>query len=330
MNKITIDDIARDLGISKTTVSRSISGKGRISRKTRRMVLDYIKEHDYTPNPIARGLAQSKTYNIGWVVPGDSENFSLPYFQLTMFGMCEAAQTENYDVLLIMSYDSDISRLENMLKNRKVDGVVLGRTWENDLNIKALKENGIPFVVIGGTNEPDVVQIDNDHISACSELTSIILMKGTDKLAFICGNSAQVVNQTRREGFVKGLEKCGKSAKDALFYMDCDSAAQIERATDEAIRTGAECIVCADDYIANSVLVKLSRDGKEVPKDIKIASFYNSALLEHNRPPVTSIQYDPRQLGFEAARTLIAMINGEQVQPKKLLGYEVVLKGSTL
>ncbi|MBQ2605828.1 MAG: LacI family DNA-binding transcriptional regulator, partial [Clostridiales bacterium] len=144
MNKITIDDIARDLGISKTTVSRSISGKGRISRKTRRMVLDYIKEHDYTPNPIARGLAQSKTYNIGWVVPGDSENFSLPYFQLTMFGMCEAAQTENYDVLLIMSYDSDISRLENMLKNRKVDGVVLGRTWENDLNIKALKENGIP------------------------------------------------------------------------------------------------------------------------------------------------------------------------------------------
>jgi DNA-binding LacI/PurR family transcriptional regulator len=93
VNKITIDDIARDLGISKTTVSRSISGKGRISRKTRRMVLDYIKEHDYTPNPIARGLAQSKTYNIGWVVPGDSENFSLPYFQLTMFGMCEAAQT---------------------------------------------------------------------------------------------------------------------------------------------------------------------------------------------------------------------------------------------
>jgi DNA-binding LacI/PurR family transcriptional regulator len=112
--------------------------------------------------------------------------------------------------------------------------------------------------------------------------------------------------------------------------MDCDSAAQIERATDEAIRAGADCLVCADDYIAQSVLAKLSRDGIEVPKDLKIASFYNSALLEHNRPPITAIKYDPRQLGFEAARTLIAMIGGEEVQPKKLLGYEVVLKGSTL
>ena len=330
MNKITIDDIARDLGISKTTVSRSISGKGRISRKTRRMVLDYIKEHDYTPNPIARGLAQSKTYNIGWVVPGDSENFSLPYFQLTMFGMCEAAQTENYDVLLIMSFDSDVSRLENMLRNRKVDGVVLGRTWENDMNIKTLKESGLPFVVIGGTTEPDVVQIDNDHIAACSELTSIILMKGADKLAFICGNSAQVVNKTREAGFIKGLENCGKERKDALIYTNCDTALQIERATDEAMRNGADCIVCADDFIAQSVLAKLSRDGIEIPADIKIASFYNSALLEHNRPPVTSIKYDPRQLGFEAARTLISMIGGEEVQQKKLLGYEVVLKGSTL
>ena len=139
-----------------------------------------------------------------------------------------------------------------------------------------------------------------------------------------------MVNQTRRTGFIKGLEKCGKEAKDALFYMDCDTSAQIERATDEAIRSGADCVVCADDYIAHSVLVKLSRDGIEVPKDLKIASFYNSALLEHNRPPVTALQYDPRQLGFEAARTLIAMINGEQVQSEKLLGYEVVLKGSTL
>lgn len=123
--KMTIDDIAQALGISKTTVSRSISGKGRISEDTRKKVIDYIKAHDYTPNPIARGLAQAKTYNLGWVVPGDVDMSSLPFFQLAMIGMSEAAASDDYDILLTMVYDNDISRLEKMIKNRKVDGVVL-------------------------------------------------------------------------------------------------------------------------------------------------------------------------------------------------------------
>lgn len=67
----TIDDIARELGVSKTTVSRAISGKGRIGQATRERVLAFIKEHDYRPNVVARGLAQRKTYNIALLMPKD-------------------------------------------------------------------------------------------------------------------------------------------------------------------------------------------------------------------------------------------------------------------
>lgn len=328
--KMTIDDIAQALGISKTTVSRSISGKGRISEDTRKKVIDYIKAHDYTPNPIARGLAQAKTYNLGWVVPGDVDMSSLPFFQLAMIGMSEAAASDDYDILLTMVYDNDISRLEKMIKNRKVDGVVLGRTLEDDINIKTLVKSGIPFVVIGSSNERGVIQIDNDHINACSELTSIIVMKGAKKLALICDSSDQIVNNTRSEGLIKGLASRGMKPSDALIYMDCDTNAIIERAVDEALRNGADCLICTDDHICHTALVKLSTDNIQIPNDVKIASFYNSSLLERNQPPITSLQYDPRKLGFEAARTLIDCINGKEVPQKKLMGYEVVLKGSTL
>ena len=80
-NNITISDVAEALGVSKTTVSRAISGKGRIGAATRKRVLEYIQEHDYKPNVIARGLAQSKTFNICVVMPGDYALVDLPFFQ---------------------------------------------------------------------------------------------------------------------------------------------------------------------------------------------------------------------------------------------------------
>ena len=77
-NNITISDVAEALGVSKTTVSRAISGKGRIGAATRKRVLEYIQEHDYKPNVIARGLAQSKTFNICVVMPGDYASAIFP------------------------------------------------------------------------------------------------------------------------------------------------------------------------------------------------------------------------------------------------------------
>ena len=79
-DKMTIDDIAEALGVSKTTVSRAISGKGRISAATTARIRDYIEQHNYKPNVVARGLAQQRTYNIGVVCPMDYEIFDLPFF----------------------------------------------------------------------------------------------------------------------------------------------------------------------------------------------------------------------------------------------------------
>ena len=130
--KMTISDVAEALNISKTTVSRAISGKGRIGAETRRRVLEYIEEHNYKPSVIAKGLAQSKSYNIGWVMPSDYSVVDLPFFQKCLMGLLEMAAPVDYDVLVCTVSPDDMSQLERIVENHKVDGVVLGRTLVND------------------------------------------------------------------------------------------------------------------------------------------------------------------------------------------------------
>lgn len=85
---ITITDIAKELGISKATVSRTISGKGRISTRTKDRVLSYVNEHGYRPNKVAQGLAKSKTYNVGVTLPGDYNLVELLFVQSCLVGIC--------------------------------------------------------------------------------------------------------------------------------------------------------------------------------------------------------------------------------------------------
>ena len=98
----TIDDIARELGVSKTTVSRAISGKGRIGQTTREKVLSFIEEHDYRPNVMAKGLAQRKTFNLALLLPKDYAITEFPFFKDCMQGICEMASSHDYDVIISM------------------------------------------------------------------------------------------------------------------------------------------------------------------------------------------------------------------------------------
>lgn len=327
--RITISDVAEALNISKTTVSRAISGKGRIGEDTRRKVLDYIEEHNYKPNPLAKGLAQSRTYNIAWVMPGDSEVTDLPFFQRCMIGVGEAAACKDYDILLVMVYDDEMSQMKRVVENHKVDGLILGRTLVHDDRIEYLKKSDLPFVAIGSTAVRGVVQIDNDHASACRELTSILIMRGMKKLALIGGDSGHMVNNIRRQGFEQGIADNGLSMADMNIYMDCKERMEVENAVAACMQNGISCIVCMDDRICSQVLDKLRRDGILIPGQIRVASFYDSTFLENNSPAVTALRYDPKELGREAGETLFRMIEGEHITGRKLLGCEVALKDST-
>ena len=244
-------------------------------------------------------------------------------------GVVDAASAENYDILMGVVYDDNISHLKRIVSNHKVDGVILGRTLINDESIPYLIESKVPFVAIGSTDYKDVVQIDNDHFKACNELTSILIMKGIKKFALIGGDSNHVVNRTRREGFLHALKEQKIDITDDDIFMNCLSDEDVERATDTALRNGDECLMCMDDGICSATIAKLKRDEVSIPEDIKIASFYNSELLSNNQPTITALQYDPKELGINACKTLFDILNGIEVEQKVMLSYEVQLKSST-
>lgn len=326
---ITISDVAEALGVSKTTVSRAISGKGRIGEATRQRVMEYITEHDYKPNVIAKGLAQSKTYNICVVMPGNYALVDLPFFQEAIMGIQEIAGMMEYDILLCISQENDVSSLERILSNRKVDGVILLRTFVKDAQIELLSSRNIPFVTAGSTEYKNVIQIDHDHRNACRELTSIILMRGMERIALLGGNESFVVNRSRFQGFEEAYAQMGKQCEPDLIYMNLESKAFMDRAVESAMDQKVDCILCMDDAICSQVLRKLRQEHIKVPRDVRVASFYNSSVLENNIPSITSLSFDARELGNAVCKNLLAQIGEENVEERTLLSYEVVLKEST-
>lgn len=326
---LTIADIADALGVSKTTVSRAISEKGRIGSETRERVLKYIDAHNYTPNVIAKSLAQNKTYNLAVVMPGDYELIDLPFFQNCIMGIQEIASSFDYDMLLTVCNNADVTKLERIVHNRKVDGVILLRSFMNDVQVEYLQKKNIPFVVTGSSNYKGVVQVDNDHRAACRELTSILLMKRMKKIALIGGNEEHVVTQSRLMGFKDAFADSGTAVDESLIYMNLDNPVLLDGKLDDIIKREVDCIVCMDDAICMEVLYKLRREGISVPDQIRVASFYNSSMLETHDPSITSLDFDAKELGMLVCRTLLDMIEGQKVQKKTLLGYEVRLREST-
>ncbi len=325
----TIEDIARELGISKTTVSRAISGKGRISKATTERVLQFIARHDYRPNVMARGLAQSRTYNLGLVLPEEYGAAEFSFFRECMNGICEVAYSANYDIVISMTEGSDISQLQRMIANRKVDGMILSRTLTESATQKFLMEKEIPFVVIGPSVYPEVVNVDNDNEGASRELTGIMLMKGMRRLALIGGSRKHLVTESRRRGFMEAHRQQGIFTDEALTFMDVDNYLKAMHAVNRALELGADGLVCMDDFITGLALGCLREKGIRIPDDIRIASLYDSAQLEYNTPPVTSLHFDAKELGRRACRTLLEMM-GEPVEGEEnSLSYQVILREST-
>lgn len=327
--KLTIDDIAKELNISKTTVSRAISGKGRIGQETRERVQRYIRENNYKPSAIAKGLAQSKTFNLAFVMPGDYSSAELPFFQKCMWGICAKASQMNYDVIITMVEEGDLSQMIRLIEHHKIDGAILSRTMERDEPASYLMANDIPFVTVGLSDENQIVQIDNDHFGACKELISILLHKGMHKMALIGGNAGVIVNQKRLLGFREAHMQAGIPLDTSLLYMDVESEKRVENIVDEILAKKAECIICMDDSLCSYVLNKLNKNRIRIPEDIKVASFYNSSFLEHHQPAVTALKFDVQELGMVCCSTLIDYIDKKEIKQVTLLGYEVLMKEST-
>lgn len=322
----TLEDIARELGVSKTTVSRALSGKGRIGRDTSKRVLEFAREHGYRPNVLAKGLAQSKTYNLGLVIP--EENSDLSFFKECMNGIIEEASKYNYDIIIVIEKEGSRAQIRRLVENHKVDGMILTRTVVNSGMVDFLKEHKVPFVMVGPSEDMKVLSVDNPNREASRELTGILLMKGLRRLALIGGSRSHYVTESRKNGFVDAHRDKGLLVDERLIFMGVEDYRSAMRSVVQALSKGADGMICMDENISALVLGCLREKQVEVPAMMKLASMYDSRQMEQNIPPVTSLQFDTRGLGRQACTEMLKLL-GEQVEEECTLNYQVILREST-
>lgn len=326
---LTISDVAEALNMSKTTVSRAISGKGRVSEETRNKVQAYIKQHNYRPNAVARGLAQNKTYNIALVISQKFSNFDLPFVRKSMTAVCEAAAQSEYDILLAVADRAEAAPLRRLLDKGKIDGALLTSAIEDDALTALLRSRGIPFVVLGSLSDKSILQVDNDQVAGCSELTSLLIKMGRRRIALLGGARHYTVNVSRLKGYEKAHQQAGLPIPKELVFLDLETVSAQMEALEEVLHHQPDCILCMDDLLSQTVLKTLKSKNIRVPQDIQLASLYDSEALAESSPTITALQFDANHLARTGYQMLLDSINGKPVDNGLELGYQLVVRQST-
>lgn len=328
--KVTILKLAQDLGLSATTVSRALSGKGRVSEATRQRIQEYVETRGLIPATRQNISYTSKTTKVILVtVPAEGDYALLPYFSQILFAVCDYFSLHDYQVMVAKTYADDIRSLKQIIERHKVDGVLLTRTISEGPDIRYLQEKQVPFVAIGSYDDRNVYQVDVNQVAGCRELTSILLHMGIRDIALFCANRGHVVTRSRLKGFLQAYEENGIVFDQRLLFENAGDPLIAERLTENMIKREISCIVCMDDNICLHVLNTLRKNSVRIPQDIKVASFYNSEILNQHYPSISCVDFNIKELGTKASITLHELLRGNHPRKHMILGYDVVLKEST-
>ena len=329
-NKVNVSQIAKELGVSVSTVSRAISGNGRISEATKQKVQEYLATKELVPNIREKHYTDISTKMIAVVLPGEENFASMPYFLNIFLSVYDYFSIRGYQVCLIKITPTDISNLVKAVEEHVMDGVILTRTVENNDEIIYLKKMGVPFVVIGPYDDPSVLRVDTDNENACCEITNSILHKGLNRIAVMCAEREHKINKIRFRGIMRAHVESHMVLDREFVFYDTELANIAEMAIENTMAAHMDCIICMDDNLCMGILRLLRKKGIEVPRDIKVASLHNSALLDEWYPPISCISFDVGELGREASRLLYVYLTEGKRLPVSILGYEIKMKDSTI
>lgn len=319
------EEIAKALNLSKTTVSRALSGKGRVSGKTRERVLEFIDREEKKKAIEEGGL----TRNICVAIPGDEVINANSYFSDVLFGVCDALSLVNYNVLVVKITENDISAIENVVKEKKANGIILTRSMEHDRALNYLSSINFPSAVAGHTSHDNIISVDIDNEKAMEELTSLLIAKGYRNFTCVVEDLHYMVNINRRDGFNKAIEKMGLSKDKQILYTGTFNPDVLPMIASNVLSKKTDCIICGDDELAVKIMSWLKNEGYRIPMDVAIASCYNSPILNVLVPSITAVDVSARSVGSTLAKEIINMIEGRTYNKKIEVDYDILMKKST-
>lgn len=316
-------EIARLAGVSQATVSRVLKGDPQVNDEMRERVLAVVQELGYVPDARAQSLRSQRTRLLGLVVHRAPEALAGdPFFSALIASIVEQAGRHDYHLCVDTARTARSQRAiyEELLRTRRVDGLILVESETHDKRIERLSREGFPFVLIGRYEPIDAIcSVDNDNIGAAFMATDYLIRTGRRRIAYIGGPAGLTVTRDRLQGYKNALESHGvgydpRRVVFAEFNERSAASAMVELLNPTP---PPDAVVGMDDLIALSAMRAAKRQGRRVPDDIAFIGFNDSPLCLYVEPSLTSITVDIPALARRATEMLITLIEGHEPRPKR-------------
>lgn len=329
-----IYEVARRAGVSTATVSRVMSGhKSVVSAATRRRVLRAVEQLGYTPNSAAKNLRTLKTRTLLVTVP----DIANPFFALILQGIEDAAQREDYAVLLgDTRHDPEREdRYAQMLRRKEADGLIfLGHRLpaEAEQIITASAPRCAP-IVNGCEFSPGlgVPSVHIDNSKAAQEAMDYLYALGHRRIGIVTGPLASPLSRDR----LRGVNACAKTngLADRLVVVTGDFSIGSGVTAAERLlqaRTPPTAIFCFNDEMAMGVVETARRRGVRIPDQLSVVGFDDIRFARHTDPPLTTVAQPMREIGEGCVRLLLEILHGHTIEPVSVtLPHELTIRAST-
>ncbi|MFC7062014.1 LacI family DNA-binding transcriptional regulator [Halobacillus seohaensis] len=330
---VTIKDVAKQANVAPSTVSRVISDSPRISMKTKRKVRKVMDEMGYHLNLNARVLVRQSTQTIGIVMKNSAtHSFENPFFAEILKGISGSCHANEYSLNLTTgeSEDAIFQDVVKMVQGKRVDGIIVLYSKEDDKVVPYLMECDFPFVVVGkplyGANQ--FMYVDNDNVQASREAANYLIELGHKRLGFVGGDLQFEVTRDRLEGFQQALQEHNIEIPESYTRnIELDNSAKGKEVVSDLMNLSEPptALVVTDDYNGLTVMSALQAQHINVPDDVSIIGFNNTMISKLANPPLTTVDTNPYQLGFQSSNGLI-----DTLQTPSMLKRGVIIPTSII
>jgi LacI family transcriptional regulator/LacI family repressor for deo operon, udp, cdd, tsx, nupC, and nupG len=336
LHQITIKDIAKELNLSKSTVSRVLTGNPNVKAETRKLVLDFALKVDYQKNLFATNLVTQKSNIIGIMVP----EFMSSYFPKVIIGAQNKIATEGFNLIIAQSnesYETEVSNARVMMANQ-VDGLLVSVTKEtrNFDHFMAFKRKGIPLVFFNRVCEDmDVPKVVADDYDGAFKAVEHLIKIGKKRIAHLAGPDNLSISRRRLNGYYAALRKYNIPVDEELIISYDLTMEKVKIYINHllSLSNPPDALFAINDPTAIEAIQVIKARGLSIPEDIAVIGFSNdevSALIE---PALTTIAQPIDKIGETAAEMLLHLINTEISLWKpitKTMTTELIIRKSTI
>jgi DNA-binding LacI/PurR family transcriptional regulator len=330
---VTIDDIAQQLNLSISTVSKALNNYSDVSQKTKDRVLATAHELDYHPRAAARNLRRRRTDKIGF-------SFSFPvslmsdYISRLITGAVSAAERQASNLILYPLLVDQVKQLTQISRAREVDGLLLlGRAQMEQTTIALLTQEDIPFVVVGRRVEnPEVSFVTPDHSAGALAITKHLIDLGHRRIAFTTRPELGITSRDRLASYKQALAEAGIPFDETLVTATSTVAGRDYEAMSTLLDLPKPptAVFAIHDMVAMECLRAATDRGLRVPEDIAIAGFDDWRASLTTIPPLTTIHPPLSDVGFKATEILLALVADRSLSPERVtLPVELIVRQST-